>query len=54
MLAVQALRAIGRENVVDKEMEHIKRILQNENPKHLQYDLSFTPVWIRVLLTKNE
>jgi len=55
MLAIQALRNIGKGNVYDSEVEHIKRILQNENPKHLQHDLSLAPAWIRNLLTpKNE
>jgi hypothetical protein len=55
MLAIQALRTIGKESVYDDEVEHIKRILQNENPKHLQHDLSLAPAWIRNLLTpKNE
>jgi hypothetical protein len=51
MLAIQALRTIGKENVYGSEVEQIKRILQNENPKHLQYDLSLAPAWIKNLLT---
>jgi hypothetical protein len=52
MLVIQALRTIGKDNVLDKEVEHIKRILQNENPKYLQHDLLLAPSWIRILLTQ--
>jgi pyruvate dehydrogenase complex dehydrogenase (E1) component len=52
MLAIQALREIGKGKVSDAEVEHIKNILQNENPKRLQNDLSLAPAWIRVLLTE--
>jgi hypothetical protein len=50
-LAIQALRTIGKGNATDEEIAHIKKILQNENPKHLQHDLLLAPVWIRMLLT---
>jgi hypothetical protein len=53
MLAIQALRTLGKGNVTDEEIKHIKRILQNENPKHLQHDLLLAPVWIRTLLLDN-
>lgn len=53
MLVIQALRAIGKGNVTAEEMKHIKRILQNENPKHLQHDLLLAPVWIKTLLSNN-
>ncbi|MDR2653194.1 MAG: DUF6088 family protein [Prevotellaceae bacterium] len=52
MLAVQALRTIGKENVLDKEVQQIKQILQYENPKYLQHDLSLAPMWIKTLLTQ--
>ena len=54
MLAVQALRTIGKGNATDEEVRHIKKILQNENPKHLQHDLLLAPVWIRTLLSNDK
>jgi hypothetical protein len=51
MLVVQALRSLGKGNVTDEEIAHIKMILQNENPTHLKHDLLLAPVWIRELLT---
>jgi hypothetical protein len=51
MLAVQALRSLGKGNATDEEIAHIKTILQNENPAYLKHDLLIAPVWIRELLT---
>jgi hypothetical protein len=51
MLAVQALRSLGKGNATDEEIAHIKMILQNENPTHLKHDLLLAPVWVRELLT---
>jgi predicted transcriptional regulator of viral defense system len=50
-LVIQALRTIGKGNATDEEVKHIKRLLQNENPKCLQHDLLLAPVWIRTLLS---
>lgn len=54
MLAIQALRTIGKDKATDEEIKQIKKILKNENPKHLQHDLLLAPVWIRKLITPNE
>jgi len=51
MLAIQALRSLGKGNATDEEITHIKMILQNENLTHLKHDLLLAPVWIRELLT---
>jgi len=51
MLAIQALRSLGKGNATDEEITHIKMILQNENPTHFKHDLLLAPVWIRELLT---
>lgn len=53
-LAVQALRTIGKGQATDEEIKQIKKILKNENPKHLQHDLQLAPVWIRKLIATNE
>jgi hypothetical protein len=54
MLAVQALRSLGKGNATDEEITHIKTILQNESPTHLKHDLLLAPVWIRELLTNKK
>ncbi len=51
VLVIQALRTFGKDQVTTEEIKHIKNILKNENPKHLQHDLQLAPVWIRKLIT---
>jgi hypothetical protein len=53
-LAIQALRTIGKDQATAEEIKQIKKILINENPKHLQHDLQLAPVWIRILIATNE
>ena len=53
-LAIQALRSIGKDQATTEEIKQIKKILKNENLKHLQHDLQLAPVWIRKLMTDNE
>lgn len=49
-LAVQALRAIGKDKVSDQELEKIRELLKKEKPYHLQHDIKLAPEWIRKLL----
>jgi len=53
-LAIQALRTIGQNRATEAEIKQIKKLLKNENPKHLQHDLQLAPVWIRKLIADNE
>lgn len=53
-LAIQALRTIGKDLATVEEVKKIKKILKNENPKHLQHDLQLAPVWVRKLIVDNE
>jgi hypothetical protein len=59
-LVIQAMRAIGQDNITDEEVIKIKELLKNEKPYHLQHDLDLAPEWIRKTLlpitkkTKNE
>ncbi|MBS1920770.1 MAG: type IV toxin-antitoxin system AbiEi family antitoxin domain-containing protein [Bacteroidetes bacterium] len=53
-LAIQALRTIGKDQATAEEINQIKKILKNENQKHLQHDLQLAPVWIRKLIATNE
>ncbi len=53
-LAIQALRTIGNGHATAEEIKQIKKILKNENSKHLQHDLQLAPFWIRKLIATNE
>lgn len=50
MLAIQALRTIGKDQATAEEIKQIKKILKKENPKQLQHDLLLAPVWIRKII----
>ncbi|MCL2328541.1 MAG: DUF6088 family protein [Bacteroidetes bacterium] len=49
-LAIQALKTIGKENVTEREIQHIQSILQNEKPTHLEYDIRLAPAWIQEIM----
>ncbi len=53
-LAIQALRALGKDQIEFSQLEHLRQLLKKENPKDLKHDLTLAPVWIRNLLTSNE
>jgi hypothetical protein len=53
-LVIQALRSIGQEQVTSDEIKHLKLILENEHPEHLQHDLQIAPVWIRKLMEHHD
>lgn len=49
-LAIQALRTIGKERVIEEEIRHIQTILQNEKTTHLEHDIRLAPVWIQEIM----
>jgi RNase H-fold protein (predicted Holliday junction resolvase) len=49
-LAIQALKTIGKKNVMESEIKHIQTVLQNEKPAHLEYDIRLAPAWIREIM----
>jgi hypothetical protein len=49
MLAIQALKTIGQEQVTNDEINKIRELLIQEKPYHLQHDLKLAPEWIREL-----
>jgi hypothetical protein len=49
-LAIQALKAIGKEKVLDKEIKHIQDLLKNEKPTRLEHDIRLAPTWIREIM----
>jgi hypothetical protein len=50
MLAIQAMKSIGRDKVTKEELTKIKELLKQEKPFHLQHDLKIAPEWIRTAL----
>ncbi|HLF63488.1 MAG TPA: DUF6088 family protein [Saprospiraceae bacterium] len=49
-LAIQALRAIGKENVTEEEIKKIQELLKNETPTKLEHDIRLAPAWIREIM----
>jgi len=49
-LAIQALKSIGKENVTQKEIEHIENVLLNEKKTCLEHDLRIAPEWIKCII----
>lgn len=49
-LAIQALKEIGKEKVLNKEIKHIQELLKNEKPTRLEHDIRLAPAWIREIM----
>jgi len=49
-LAIQALKAIGKDNVSQAEIEHIQNILLKEKKAYLEHDLKIAPAWIKEII----
>ena len=49
-LAIQALKSIGKDNVTQKEIEHIENVLLNEKKTYLEHDLRIAPDWIKGII----
>ncbi|MBX2967640.1 MAG: hypothetical protein KF845_15975 [Cyclobacteriaceae bacterium] len=49
-LAIQALKAIGKDKVLDKEIRHIQELLKHEKPTRLEHDIRLAPAWIREIM----
>ncbi|MCF8297430.1 MAG: DUF6088 family protein [Saprospiraceae bacterium] len=49
-LVIQALRAIGKENITMEEINKIQKLLKKEKFTHLQHDIRLAPVWIREIM----
>lgn len=50
MLAIQALKTIGKDKATATEISKIQELLKNEKPYHLQYDCRVAPEWIRKII----
>lgn len=51
-LVIQALREIGKDNLTETEEQKIIILLKQENPDHLQFDITLAPVWIKKIMKK--
>lgn len=49
-LAIQALKAIGKDKVLDKEIKHIQELLKKEKSTRLEHDIRLAPAWIREIM----
>jgi hypothetical protein len=49
-LAIQALRAIGKDKVSPDEIEKIQLLLKQEKAAHLKHDYLLAPEWIRRII----
>ena len=51
-LAIQALRAIGKEKVSDTEKEKVLNYLKKEDRNYLLHDIKLAPVWIAEIMKR--
>lgn len=51
-LAIQALKAIGKDQVSTEEERHILKKLEEESQTKLKHDITLAPEWIRKILRK--
>lgn len=51
-LVIQALKAIGKDNVTGEEIKIVLKQLEKEEPYRLQHDIKLAPEWIRVIMRK--
>lgn len=49
-LVIQALKEIGKDKVIEKEIKHIQELLKNEKPTRLEHDIRLVPAWIREIM----
>jgi hypothetical protein len=49
-LAIQALKAIGKNKVTPEETEKIRKLLKQEKTTHLEHDIRLAPEWIRQIM----
>ena len=51
-LAIQAMKALGKDRITDRESNLIIKQLAKEDPRRLEHDIRLAPEWIRVILRK--
>lgn len=50
LMAIQALKELGKDQVDDKVKKQIKKVLYNEDAAILRHDMSLAPAWIIAIL----
>lgn len=51
-LVIQALKAIGKDQATENEIEIILKHLAKEEPYRLEHDIRLAPEWIRIIMRK--
>lgn len=49
-LVIQALKEIGKDNVIESDIKIILKQLTKEEPYRLEHDIRLAPEWIRVIM----
>ena len=49
-LALQALRAIGKNEITEDEIKKIQHLLHKEKATKLEHDIKLAPSWIREIM----
>ncbi|EON76951.1 hypothetical protein ADIS_2612 [Lunatimonas lonarensis] len=52
-LAIQALKAIGKDQVTPDEQTKIISLFQKEEPLRLEHDIRLAPEWIREIIRES-
>jgi len=45
-LILHALKQIGKENITDEMIEHIKNQIEEKDIKHIKKQIKFAPIWV--------
>jgi hypothetical protein len=51
LLAISALKEIGKDNATDEQLQKIKEALQHEKRENIIHDTSLAPVWISKIIS---
>jgi hypothetical protein len=51
-LVIQALKAIGKENLTDDMEKKVIELLKKEKPENIANDIKLAPEWIRIIMRK--
>lgn len=49
-LVIQALREIGKDKATEEVLSKIVKLLKQENPSDLKYDIALAPEWIKKIM----